>query len=70
MRVVLLTSGLMPVLLLVVIGILIKYKKAYWLISGYNTMSAEKKKNVNIEGLGNFTANICFLMAGLIFVAE
>lgn len=37
--------ALIPVLILVVIGFLIKYKKAYWLISGYNTMPAEKKKN-------------------------
>lgn len=65
-----LASGLIPVVILVIIGIMIKYKKAYWLISGYNTMSAEKKKNVDIERLGKFTANICFIIAGLISTAE
>ena len=69
MKAAVLTPGFIPVVILVIIGIMIKYKKAYWLISGYNTMSAEKKKNVDIEGLGKFTANICFVIAGLIFVA-
>jgi len=58
------------VLIPVIIGLSIKYKKAYWLISGYNTMSAEKKKNVNIEGLARFMANVCFIIAAIIFVAS
>lgn len=58
-----------PVFLLVLIGWAIKYKKAYWLISGYNTMSVDKKKNVNVEGLGRFMGNACFVMAGIILVA-
>lgn len=61
--------GLIPVFILVVIGFLIKYKKAYWLISGYNTMSVEKKKNVNIEKLARFVAYVCFILAAIIFVA-
>lgn len=70
MGIVLLFSGLIPTGILVGIGVLIKYKKAYWLISGYNTMSAEKKKNVDIEGLGRFTANVCFVIAAIILVAS
>lgn len=58
-----------PVLLLIGIGLLIKNKKAYWLISGYNTMPEEKKKQVDIAGLGNFVANMCFLFAVLITLA-
>ena len=70
MSAVLFVSGLIPVVILVIIGMLIKYKKAYWLISGYNTMSAEKKKNVDIESLGKLAANVSFFIAALIFVAE
>lgn len=56
-------------ILLLVIGIAIKYFKAYWLISGYNTMSEEKKKNVDIVSLGNFVAKILFIMAGIFIIS-
>lgn len=64
--------GLMflPVLILLILGIMVKYFKAYWLISGYNTMSAEKKKNVDVVALSKFTGNFCFVIAVLIGVAE
>lgn len=52
-------------LLFVVLGILIKYFRWYWLISGYNTMPAEKKKNVDARGLGNFIGNCMFVIAGI-----
>lgn len=64
-----LSIGLTTGIILAIIGCLIKYKKAYWLISGYNTMSAEKKKNVHIEGLGRFVSSVCFVIATIIFVA-
>lgn len=54
--------------LLLLFGMLIKYRKCYWLISGYNTASAEKKKNIDIEGLGIFMGNFCFLLAGIFLV--
>lgn len=56
-------------LLMAVIGIAIKYRKAYWLISGYNTMSKEKKKNVDIKNLGEFSGNMCLIISGIILVA-
>jgi hypothetical protein len=59
----------LPTIILVVIGVSIKYFKAYWLISGYNTLSSEKKKNVDIEGLANFAGNLCLVMAGIIGLA-
>jgi hypothetical protein len=40
----------------------------YWLISGYNTMSAEKKRNVDVVSLGNLMGIFCFVLAGLIFL--
>lgn len=69
MKLVPLLIMLIPVLILVIVGWAIKYRKAYWLISGYNTMSTEKKKNVDAESLGNFMGNVCFVMAGIIFAA-
>lgn len=61
-------SIVVPSIILVIIGISIKYYKAYWLISGYNTMSAEKKRNVDVKGLGKIMGNFCFLLAGLMFI--
>lgn len=57
------------VAMLIVFGVLIKYFKCYGLISGYNTMSAEKKRNVDTEGLGRFMGNFCFVIAGIILAA-
>lgn len=54
--------------LFAVLGVLIKYFKWYWLISGYNTMSKERKKQVDIEALGKFMGNCLFLIAGLQFL--
>jgi len=39
----------------------------YWLISGYNTMSAEKKKNVDTQQLGILMGNVCFILGFLTF---
>lgn len=61
--------GMFSAVLLSVIGIAIKYYKAYWLISGYNTMSEAKKKNVDIKNLGEFIANISFVISGFILIA-
>jgi len=58
----------LTVLLLIWLGVLIKYRKAYWLISGYNTMSKEKKGNVDIEGLAKFTGDMCFAIGAIILL--
>jgi hypothetical protein len=58
----------LPPLLLFVLGYLIRYKKMYGLVSGFNTMSADKKKNVDVEGLGRFLGGMLFLMGFLIGV--
>ena len=57
------------VLLVLGLGIMIKYYKAYWLISGYNTMSEETKKKVDIEGLARFIGNACIVMAAILSIA-
>lgn len=56
-------------LLLLLFGVCIRFFKCYWLISGYNTMPKEKRKNVDIEGLGKLVGNACFVMAGILMIA-
>lgn len=51
-----------------IIGIGIRYFKWHFLIAGYNTMSEEKKKNVDINGLSRLMGNFCFLLAILFLV--
>jgi undecaprenyl pyrophosphate phosphatase UppP len=50
----------------IVLGILIKYGKMYWLIAGYNTMPKEEKEKYNIEGIANLFRNVMFGMALII----
>lgn len=54
-------------ILFIVLGILIKYGKMYWLIAGYNTMPKEDKEKYNIEGIANVFRNVMFGMALIIF---
>lgn len=57
------------ILLMVGLGIAVKYYRAYWLIAGYNTMSKADQAQVDVESLGNFTGNTTFIMAGLMAIA-
>jgi hypothetical protein len=61
-----LLTGLVPSALLLLLGFLIRYRRMYFLISGYNTMPAEKQKNVDTEGLGRLMGSCLFAMGGLI----
>mgnify|MGYP000285691619 CR=1 FL=1 len=54
-------------ILCILLGALVKYFKCYWLIAGYNTMSEEKRKNVDTEALGKLMGNYMFLL-GIIFI--
>jgi len=58
------------VLIFITIAILIKYGKMYFLIAGYNTMSAEKKATYDIEGIANLFKNVFFGMALLISIGN
>ncbi|HHV71334.1 MAG TPA: DUF3784 domain-containing protein [Clostridia bacterium] len=60
---------LITALILIIFGVMIKYKKAYWLISGYNTMSQEKKGKVDVISLSRLVGNFCFLLAGILVLA-
>jgi len=55
-------------LIFIIIGILVKYAKMYFLIASYNTMSAEKKAEIDIEKLANLLKNVFFGMALLIIL--
>jgi hypothetical protein len=55
-------------ILFIVLGVLIKYGKMYFLIAGYNTMSKADKEKYDIEGIANLFRNVMFGMA-LIIIA-
>lgn len=50
-------------ILLFGLGILIKYFKAYQLISGYNTLSPEVKEQVDAKALGDFSGRQLMIMS-------
>jgi Domain of unknown function (DUF3784) len=57
------------VLLFIASGILLKYGKHYWIISGYRTPEEIRKEGVDIAGLGNFIGASCFVIAALLLLA-
>ena len=60
-------------LILILLGFMVHKLKWYFLISGYNTMSKEKQKNVDTEGLGRFMGiysyvnGAVFILAGALY---
>lgn len=55
-------------LILLIVGWLIKYKKATWLISGYNTASKAKKNEYDVEKLTKAMGNFMFVFCGIFLV--
>jgi hypothetical protein len=55
-------------ILFIVLGILIKYGKMYFLIAGYNTMPKEEKEKYDVDGIANVFRNVMFGMAFIIIV--
>jgi hypothetical protein len=55
-------------LLFIILGILVKHAKMYFLIAGYNTMSSEKKAEIDIKKLANLLKNVFFGMAFLMII--
>lgn len=53
-------------ILFVILGILIKYGKMYFLIAGYNTLPAKKKATYDIDGIATIFRNTMFGMALII----
>jgi len=57
-------------ILFILIGIAVKYAKMYFLIAGYNTMSAKGKEKIDIKRVATLIRNVMFSMAGLIFLGS
>ncbi|KGO93411.1 DUF3784 domain-containing protein [Flavobacterium subsaxonicum] len=57
-------------ILLIVLGISIKYGKMYNLLAGYNTMSAQEKAKVNITAVATLFRNVMFFMAATLIAAD
>ena len=55
-------------LFFIVLGILIKYGKMYYLIAGYNTLPPEEQKKYDIEGIATVFRNGMFGMAILMLI--
>ena len=55
-------------LIFIILGILVKYGKMYFLIAGYNTMSADKKASYYIDKIATLFKNVFFGMALLISI--
>jgi hypothetical protein len=49
----------------ILIGLAVHVFKWYFLISGYNTMSKEKKANVDTEGLGRLMGIYSYVNGGV-----
>lgn len=57
-------------IIFIVLGVLIKYGKMYFLIAGYNTMRKEEKARYNIEGIATVFGNTMFGMALIIIIGH
>lgn len=54
--------------LFILLGILIKYFKMYFLIAGLNTMSPKERAQYDLEKMGTLFRNVMFTMAFLLAV--
>ena len=52
----------------ILLGLAVHIFKWYFLISGYNTMSKEKKANVDTEGLGRLMGIYSYVNGGVFIV--
>jgi NADH:ubiquinone oxidoreductase subunit 5 (subunit L)/multisubunit Na+/H+ antiporter MnhA subunit len=59
----LLIVGLITPIILFIIGYFIRFKKASFLISGYNTSSKSKKEKYNEAALCKAVGNLLFLLS-------
>ncbi|MHA7944616.1 DUF3784 domain-containing protein [Formosa sp. 3Alg 14/1] len=56
-------------IIFIVLGILIKYGKMYFLIARYNTMPRKEKEKYNIAGIATLFGNVMFGMALIIITS-
>jgi phosphatidylglycerophosphate synthase len=55
--------------LIILIGLYIQKTKAYHLIAGYNSLSQEEKKNLDIDKYARMFRNVFLLMGFLMIIA-
>lgn len=55
---------------LILLGVLIKHAKWYFLIAGYNTMPKEQKESYDIEGIATLFRNVMFYMGGVLIIGS
>lgn len=63
-------SMILSAILFVVLGVLIKNFKMYFLMAGYNMMPKEEKEKYNVEGVATVFRNAMFGMAGIIVLGN
>ncbi len=56
----------MAVIIILVLGVMIKYLKMHWLIAGYNTSPAEDRRAMSEKGIGGFIGNGLFVLAAVL----
>ncbi len=59
---------ILTAIIFIVLGVLIKYGKMYFLIAGYNTMSKKEKEKYDIKGIATVFKNAMFGMAFMIII--
>ena len=59
---------MLTAIIFIILAIIIKYRKIYWLFAGYNTMQKEEKEKYDIEGITIEFRNVMFGMAVIIIV--
>ena len=57
-------------ILFILLGVLIKYAKMYFLIAGYNTMSKVEKSKYDVDGIATVFRNAMFGMAFVMIVGH
>ena len=56
--------------LLILLGICVRFLKWSWLIAGYNTLSKEKKAEYDEIGLCKFVGNLLFVLAVFALIGD
>lgn len=59
---------ILTAIIFIVLGVLIKYGKMYFLIAGYNTISKKEKEKYDIKGIATVFKNAMFGMAFMIII--
>ncbi|PKP43609.1 MAG: hypothetical protein CVT95_12040 [Bacteroidetes bacterium HGW-Bacteroidetes-12] len=47
------------------LGILIKFGKMYFLIAGLNTMTDDQRSDYNLQKIGNLILSVCIVMSAI-----